>query len=107
MSNRHEHPSFLEDTLRIITRLVSRNPKVALWFMLITAGIAACITVLSIDFKTNRSDLIDPKADFHQRWLKYAENFGSESEIIVVLESDSQKDLEQAIDQFGKRLEQE
>ena len=47
------------------------------------------LTAHYMDFKTNRSDLIDPNASFHQRWLKFTEEFGDSSDIVVVVEAES------------------
>ena len=58
---------------------------------LIWSGVVAVICV-AIGFRylplaPSRSELIDPSAEFHKRWLAYSDEFGKMSEIIVVVSS--------------------
>ncbi len=57
-----------------------------------------------LGFKTKRADLIDPSADYHQRWLNYTQNFGDESDMIVVVEGEHPDDIKQVLDQLGPIL---
>jgi len=99
--------SLLQDALRNITRLVSRRPKITLWIVVVLACTAVGWTVTSIGFKTDRADLIDPDADFHQRWMDYTESFGDGSDLIVVVESDQPDRIPPVLEELGRRMEQE
>ncbi|MCA9114281.1 MAG: MMPL family transporter [Planctomycetaceae bacterium] len=99
--------SLLRDTLRMVTRQVARRPKVTLFIVLLLSS--ACIggTICFIDFKTERSDLIDPDAAFHQRWKAYTEDFGEAADIVVVVESESPSLVKQALDDLGTQMRRE
>ncbi len=103
----HHPASFVPDTLRSVTRFVSERPVVSLVSVAVTACVCVVITVGYIRFKTNRSDLIDPDAPFHQRWLSYTESFGDESDIILTVEADTPVAIKQAIDVLGSRMSRE
>ena len=99
--------SLLRDTLRGVTRHVARRPKITVFLVLLAAS--ACIggTICFIDFRTSRSDLIDPQASFHQRWKSYTEEFGEASDIVVVVESESPSLVKQALEDLGSGMRRE
>ena len=68
--------SLIGGALRGITRVVARRPKSTLIVLLLFSCAAVALTLCRLDFKTDRADLIDPKAEFHQRWINYTESFG-------------------------------
>ncbi|MGE3313860.1 MAG: MMPL family transporter, partial [Planctomycetaceae bacterium] len=111
-SPRHDAPvpeqrSLLGEGLRAITRLGSRRPLSTLWFVVLSACVAAAFSFLCLDFKTERADLIDPTADFHQRWMKYTRSFGDSSDIIVVVEGGDSDAIRAALEELGTRLSRE
>ena len=99
--------SILPDGLRALTREVAERPKAALWFVVILACAAVGWTLTTIDFRTERADLIDPDADFQKRWVDYTESFGDSSEMIVVVESEQPEQVLRVLDDLGRRMEQE
>ncbi len=94
-------------TLRHVTRAVSRYPKLTLCLVMLVTFAAAGYTAMCLDFRTQRADLIDPRADYHQRWLAYTEQFGDQSDIVVVVESDHSDLIRSVLDDLGPRLERE
>src|SRR3990172_12967696 len=100
----HEHNSLLSEGLRTVTRIGSRRPKTTLWFMVLSAGVAAAFTFLCLGFKTERGDLIDPRADFHQRWLRYTRSFGETSHIVVAVEGQEPEAIQAALEELGSRI---
>lgn len=99
--------SLLPDALRSITRFVAERPRATLWVVVLVACGAIGLTLTSLDFKTERADLIDPQADFHQRWLNYTEQFGDETDLVVVIEGDKPQLVTAALDDLGQRMEKE
>jgi hopanoid biosynthesis associated RND transporter like protein HpnN len=97
-------PSPMAEALRGLTHAVARRPW---WTLLITTILTtACMvyTARELTFKTDRSDLIDPSAAFHQRWLRYTRSFGESSDLVVVVESDEPEFIKQTLDRMGERL---
>ncbi|VAX35983.1 Hopanoid-associated RND transporter, HpnN, partial [hydrothermal vent metagenome] len=106
-AEQREDYSLLKDVLRSVTRFVSRSPKMTLWIVLLITGASVGLTAHYMDFKTSRSDLIDPNASFHQRWLKYTKEFGDSSDIVVVVEADSPDKIKEVIEHLGNRMAKE
>lgn len=99
--------SLLGEGLRLMTRISSRNPRMTLCFVLLISCIAAGYAASCLDFHTKRSDLINPEAEFHKRWLEYTESFGDGSDIVVVIEGESPKPIQAALEDLGHRLSRE
>lgn len=99
--------SLLTDSLRAVTKAVSKRPRTVLWGVALTVVACVVLTVQYMDFKTDRADLIDPHAEFHQRWLNYTERFGDSSDVVIAVEGNSPEAIEAAIDDVGTRLRAE
>ncbi|MCH7987589.1 MAG: MMPL family transporter, partial [Planctomycetes bacterium] len=96
--------SLLEDALCSITRFSSERSWFTLVVLVILSIASVGYTVRTITFKTNRSDLIDPSAPFHQRWIQYTQAFGDDSDLIVVFEGDDPGTIKKALDDLGERM---
>ncbi len=105
--NGAKHNEVLQDALRSVTQAVTARPRVTLWLVLLFAFVCVGLTVNYLDFKTKRSDLIDPTADFHQRWMDYTKEFGEESDIIVVVEGGESDFTRQVLEELGSRFTRE
>jgi hypothetical protein len=78
--------------------------------LLACAGVSLAALVYagtSLGFKTSRAELIDPGADYHQRWLRYTEQFGDAQDLIVVVEAGTPERIRAAMDHLGPQLERE
>ncbi|MEX1230304.1 MAG: MMPL family transporter [Planctomycetaceae bacterium] len=104
MGANHDQP-MLSSGLRTLTRGVARYPRITLACLFLSVCAAAAFTVTNLEFKTKRSDLIDPRAKFHQRWLNYSRQFGDTSDLIIVVEADDSADIREVIDELGRRME--
>lgn len=108
-----EKLSFVEASLRSLTRFVSRNPVYTLMFCVAAACAAVGYTRYGLEFKTSRSDLIDPKSEYHQRWTKYIQAFGeSTDDLVVVVDMDEGKApdpelIKQVLNDLGPKVEKE
>ncbi|MFV0446313.1 MAG: MMPL family transporter [Planctomycetaceae bacterium] len=94
----------LSRLLRLLTRLVMRRYRAVLVATAVSIAVCALLAAVGLRFKTSRSDLIDPSAPFQQRWLKFTEKFGDQSDIVVVVESDRPALVRVAMDSLGGRL---
>jgi hypothetical protein len=96
--------SLLTESLRWVTHFVSQRPKLTLSLVALLAFASVVFTVRFIGFKTERADLIDPEAAFHQRWISYTESFGDATDIVVVLEAENSETIKQVLDELGARM---
>lgn len=106
-SDSPEKPGWLPRLLAQLTRLVIASPRTTLLWVAVSCVMCVGSSVLWMKFKTDRSDLIDHRADFHQRWLKFADEFGETSDAVVVVESRNKAAVLAAMDDIGQRLEQD
>lgn len=105
--SKEQSHGLLPEALRAITVAVASRPHLTLCIVGALAVAAVAITWGFLGFKTDRADLIDPEADFHKRWLAYSKTFGDESDLVVVVESDEPARIPPAIEDLGRRMEQE
>ncbi len=108
-SKPEQQPGLLRKLLRAVVGLVARHPRLLLWMVLILACAAVGVSVLELRLRTSRADLIDPTTDFAKAWTEYAETFGGESDLVVVVQTDSPNAqlLQQVIENLGQRLQRE
>lgn len=106
MTQQTEIPlSWLPRWLAALTRLVITQPRTTGLWIVVSCVLSLALTLLKLEFKTDRADLIDRRAEFHQRWLKFAEEFGETSDLIVVVEHNDPTRVHAAMDQIGAELE--
>ncbi len=103
----HEHRSFLSESLASLTATCLARPWWTLGLILASAVLCVGYAAEHLRFKTNRADLIDPSAAFHQRWIKYTESFGQQNDMVVVIESESPEEIKQVQDEIGGRLKEQ
>ena len=105
---REKQPGFdLSDWLRSVTEVASARPKFTVMLAFVSAVVCVVGTLLLIDFKTDRSDLIDPSADFHRRWMTYANDFGDRSDLVVVVQSDDPEQIKQTLEELGNKIRED
>ncbi|MBX3448797.1 MAG: MMPL family transporter [Planctomycetaceae bacterium] len=91
--------------LSSLARLSAHRPGIVLSVVAVTVIASIALTATSLRFKTDRSDLIDPSAPFQQRWLKFTEDFGYQSDIVVLVESSEPESIKQVLNELGGVLE--
>ena len=97
-------PFHLSEPLRAITEAACSRPLLTLTATAVSAIAAVLVTVLFIEFRTQRSDLIDPSADFHRRWTSFTESFGDSSDLVVVAEGNNPDAIKAVMEDLGGRL---
>lgn len=97
-------PSLMAEALSRWTQSCTRRPWTTL--LLSTLFTVACVVyaVHRLEFKTDRADLIDPSAPFHQRWLHYTESFGESADLVVAVEANEPETIKEVINRLGERL---
>lgn len=97
-------PSLMARILGGITSACVTHPIFTL--ILVAISVAGCLFYSGkyLKFKTDRADLIDPRMDFHQRWLRYTESFGPPADMVVAVESNSPETIEKTLEALGAKL---
>lgn len=100
-------PGLMSEVLRGVTHACVRRPRTTLLIIAMITVASLYIAATRLQFKTDRSDLIDPSVPFQQRWLKYTEDFGESSDMVVAIESDEPETIKAALDHLGDKLHAE
>ena len=100
-------PGLIPGIVRSVTRGVSRRPVGVLWLVVLSASLSLGVAVRFLSFKTERSDLIDQSADFQQRWQRYTDAFGGQSDAVVVVEASDRATIQAVLEDLGKRIARE
>ncbi len=79
-----------------ITSQVSAHPWKSLLLATFSCALCLVVTLVGLEFKSDRSDLISPRESFHRRWLEYCERFRETNELLILLESDDRSELAQS-----------
>ncbi len=94
----------MQTLLQHLTRAILKSPRTTLGLILLSVVVSLVYTATYLTFKTERSDLIDPEAVFHRRWLKYTESFGDGADLVVTVEADQPEQIKELLDLLGQRL---
>jgi len=84
-----EDSSFLARPLQAVARLAVRFPKSTIVFAAIVSVAALALSAARLGFRNSRADLLNPRSEYHQRWLAYIQEFDDKEDVIVAVESDS------------------
>lgn len=92
---------YLRTCCYYLTRLSLRNPG-RTWIAGLTLTLCALvITSQQLELKTSNLDLVSRHTPEINRFMTFAETYGTPNVLIVVLEGDNQGDLERAADQIS------
>ncbi len=112
MSRPSEHGATRSLPARILgwtVGLSCSRPRLMLWLVLLVACGAVGFTVTHLQVHTSRSHLTDQAARFTRNWQQYADTFGTESDLLVVVETPAPnlRLIRSVIDELGVRLNRE
>ena len=110
MSERNANSaSLLSRILGRVAGGVAKRPRAVIWPMLLLACAAVGVTVSDLRLRTSRSELIDPAAVFSRSWTEYTQSFGSDGDLIVVVETPTPNPalIETVLNTVGERLRRE
>ncbi len=97
--------SMLSAPLGGLIRCVLRYPYIMLFLMIGLAVGAGLYTQENLKFKNRRLDLINPKSEWNQYWLEYIAKFGSEDDLIIVVEGETPEKIITAVNETAEKIE--
>jgi predicted RND superfamily exporter protein len=112
ITTRQESPgsprmSAVAHTLRALTRISARWPRFIMAIVILASCACAGYTFFFLKFKTDRTELLDPQAEFHKHWQKYSATFEHASQVTVVAETGSTDEIKRILDEVADRLKRE
>ncbi len=99
--------SALTKPLQAVTRLAVRFPKVMIALATAVTVAALALTATRLGFRNSRADLLNPKSEYHQRWLAYTKEFGNQEDVVVVVESERPDQVLVAMKDVADALERQ
>ena len=94
----------LASVLTWLVGLVVSFPRLTVLLSGVLAVAGVLVTGIQLEFQTSRSDLIDPAAPFHRRWLDYVQAFPDTSDLVVVVFGRDRVAVEVALERLGRRV---
>ncbi len=86
---------------RLLTALVTAVCR-APWTVLIVSALLSAVSAWAfytrLEYRTQRSDLINPKKDYQQRWRAYLREFGDDDDMVVVIDGQDRSRMEAALE---------
>lgn len=104
MSQIPERESVLDKLSVFLVRTAIVHPVVTLIVGFGCMIAAAVIGYHFIQFHTSRADLLNPRSEYHQRWLRYVGEFGDQEDVYVVVEGDSPREMEPVLIELADAL---
>lgn len=97
--------SALSEPLGWMIRSILKYNYLILFLMIAGAVSAGLYTMEHLTFKNRRLDLINPKSEWNQYWLEYISKFGSEDDLIIVVDGESAEQIIPALNETAAEIE--
>src|SRR3954447_7370888 len=91
-------------TPRLLTHAVAavcRVPRTVLIVSAVVALVSAYAFYTRLEYRTQRSDLMNPHKDYQQRWRQYLAEFGDDDDMVVVVEGADRARMESALESLA------
>lgn len=95
---------FHKQILTELANWVCRRPALAVSVALIVAVGSALFTIRNLDFRTSRNDLIGKDSEYWRLFSAYAQEFRSEEDFVIVVESGQPSRNREAVDALQAAL---
>lgn len=96
---------FLAYLSRQLVTLATYRPVLTL----ILGGFIAAISIFAgiwfIEIHTSRADLLNPRNEYHRRWLAYVQEFSDQEDVYVVVQGDSPDQIKPILAEIASKLE--
>src|SRR5436853_35345 len=73
-------------------------PKTVLVTSLVLCALSVYAAITRLEYRTQRSDLVDPHKDVQERWRRYLAEFGDDDDIVVVVKGSERARMKTALD---------
>lgn len=93
--------------LQILARAVYRFPRWFFYPQILLVVLSVFYTVHSLEFSTDRNDLVGAEKRYHQNFLRFQKEFAVQDDLVAVVESEDMEKNRQFVERLGARLEAE
>jgi predicted RND superfamily exporter protein len=101
--------NFIAHFLTWLTGMILRHRRLFLYGQVVLFALSILIAVKypGIEFNTSRNDLVGSNKKYHQNFLRFKEEFPTQDDLVVVVESESNEKNRQFVERLGAKLEAE
>jgi hopanoid biosynthesis associated RND transporter like protein HpnN len=99
--------SFVHRLLLGLVGGVCRCPRLVLAVSVLVALGSTYAFYHFLEYRTSRSDLINPNKDSQQRWRQYVAEFGNDEDMVVVVQGTDQQRMQQALEHVAAQLREQ
>lgn len=92
---------------RNLVALATYSPLATLFVAGTAAVVAVVLGMNWIELHTSRADLLNPKNEYHKRWLAYVNEFSDQEDVYVVVEGSDRRRIREVIRELAAALRQE
>jgi hopanoid biosynthesis associated RND transporter like protein HpnN len=103
-SEQGHEPSLFSRLLVALVSSVCRHPRLVLATALLGCGLSIYASFTFLGYRTQRSDLVNPRKLSQQRWQNYLEEFGADDDIVVVVKGSRRSEMEKALDALADEI---
>src|SRR5262249_47422872 len=96
-----EEATAIQRLLASLVGWVVRFPGLVLVAALALAGLSAYASLTRLEYRPQRSDLVNPNKDYQKRWQAYLAEFGDDDDIVAVVQGADRESMKRAIDQLA------
>ena len=90
--------SFVHRLLSGLVTQVCRFPWLVLGAALAACALSGYAAWTRLEYRTQRSDLINPHKDYQERWQRYLKEFGDDDDIVVVVKGSNRNRMRAALE---------
>ncbi len=106
MGTEQEDHGALARLLAWVAGSCCRHPWWVLFFALTTCAASIVYTCQHLTYQTQRSDLLNKRKDFYQRWQQILAEFGDDDDMVVVVEGHDRARMRQALDRIAAEIQE-
>ena len=97
--------TFFARPLGWLARAICQRPRWFLYPQVILFAVSVFYTVTNLEFDTGRRNLVGANKRYHQNFLKFRNEFPTQDDLVVVVESEDSEKNRQFVERLGAKLE--
>lgn len=96
--------TFMGRALGWLAEAVIRHRWWFLWPQFFLFGLCVVYTCFHLEFDTNRDNLVGSDKPYHQQYMKFRQEFPSQDDLVVLVESENTEKNRQFVERLGEKL---
>lgn len=101
---RYQDGHFLGNISQHLVLAATARPAFTLFFGGLIAIVAIWLGLHRIEIHTSRADLLNPRNEYHRRWLAYVKEFSDKEDVYVVVEGKDSSQIRSVLDEVAESL---